>query len=180
MTTKTKTPPIDLTPADIRAIESGPGEVWVPMERQPPPHLDGREFRCIRGDLWGAYAVAGRAAACSSEDTIRCPYQPGSLALVREGWAPMDAYFETERDPGEEVIIGYQGSFTAISWESDNEHELDCYAIPWDEIDWRPASSMPDWAARYHLRIASVRVERQPDGEGLWCWVVGGELERRA
>jgi len=79
----------------VRAIRDGRKTQARRVVKPQPPHWMARQietgFRKVRpvdGNLWGAFAAAGPAAVCQSENMIRCPYgQPGDLLVPRTTWA---------------------------------------------------------------------------------------------
>ena len=140
------------------------------IKPQPPSYLQppNREFRPIHGtDLWGAFAVAGSAAAVRSQDTIKCPYgKPGDRLWVRETW-------------------GHNPEGPGYVYRSDGDFDMKFHGDR-----WRPSIHMPRWASRITLEVTGVRVERLRDiseedalAEGVergnGRWMVGDESYQR-
>lgn len=152
------------------------------IDPQPPQWAEGREIRHISGNLWGLFAVHSQAAACHSEDTIRCPWQVGDRIFVKEewnicGWDNEDySVFIRYRDDSvkdhefEEEI----GEWEKYALQSINDCEKaglktgsgNMFETPADghlPTRWRPAKTMPSWAARTWLEITEIRAKRIRD-----------------
>ena len=109
-----------------------------PLKPQPPPYLEGRSFRPITDNLWGAFAVSGTAGACRGEDTIRCPYGiPGDRLWVREGFAKCPTTYKPN----------------GIIYRADGEDDHVT------SFEWRPSIFMPRSLSRITLEITNVGVE---------------------
>lgn len=129
--------PITLTGPDVIATLAGlKTRHTVPVWPQPPEHLWRRRFAALKpgSNLWLAWAYAGGASACRSEDTIRCPFGAvGDTLWVRETW--VDTAF---------------GPF----YRADNPTPYET------DGPWRSPVTMPRWASRITLDLTSVDARR--------------------
>ncbi len=121
------------------------------MDPQPPQWADGREIRHIKDDLWGLFAVHGNAAACQSEDTMRCPWRAGDRIWVKEDFK----LFSQNEERGSVKVMYYDGEV----------REVDCYPVfefhgIGSHLPWTEARHMPKWAARTWLEITEIKVQR--------------------
>lgn len=121
------------------------------IKPQPPQWADGREIRHIKDDLWGLFAVHGNAAACQSEDTIRCPWRAGDRIFAKE----------------DHKLFGHKGEngTVKVQYRDGEVREVDCYPVfefhgIGSHLPWTEARHMPKWAARTWVEITEIRAQR--------------------
>jgi hypothetical protein len=107
-----------------------------PIEPQPKDDaLVGFSF------FGGKESIEIRDYTEGTSQIIKCPYQIGDHAWVRETW---------QVDPAGEWGICYRAT----------GHNEKCR---WDTHLWRPSIHMPRWASRITLEITGVKVQRLMD-----------------
>ena len=102
------------------------------------------------------------------EAILACPYgQPGDRLWVRETWS------------ADVPEIVYKADMGARYLDEDDPHYMDLLRLYDKQIgDWRPSIHMPKWAARIHLKITKVRLQRlqkisfeDAKNEGVEFWM---------
>lgn len=174
---------INMTAAEIRAYQTGERVIRRKVKPQPDRIHDGEPYWFIGG--YRAWHWTGpRDVLRMGGNPLRSPFgQPGDRLVLREAWKPCNW---AEGDP---MTIQFQDGGKLDGWDATEEWtdrvyeqaciELDAkgcevdehtgnYIVPNGMIAWRPAQTMPRWAARYAPTVRTVRVEQI---DGVWWWV---------
>ena len=139
---------------------------WIRMRKQPEEHPWSRlssykMHMTIKQTSKGPYL---RVCHTIKENPIpdgvqwiKAPYSPGEVCYVPETW-------------GSNMVKGYE-SYGKIFYRADMPDQKtvpETYGCP-----WRSPVTMPQWAARRHVRILSC----VPEQRGEWGWRVEWEEE---
>ena len=105
--------------------------------------------------------------------SVKSPYQIGDILYVRETWQ----YYDWSED-GDPCIKYKAGGHMKYHLIEDEETAIKIQETVWPYLSreenytknnracdykWRPSIHMPKWAARIHLRVTNVRIERVQD-----------------
>lgn len=133
------------------------------IKPQPPTWLarqieaGTREIRHIAGREWGAFAVVGDAAACRSEDTILCPWQPGDLLY----WSNEAVEFIACGPPRPQVAV-LRSLFDGIAGSVKIPAR-----VKYPHLGRWPGRHLPvEWARPERWEVVSVRAERLQEISG--------------
>lgn len=131
------------TAAEAARIDGGATLLIVPMESQPPDGytLLGKDELDKSGRWFRWYKPP------TSNFRAECPFRPGERLEIAE---PHCHFYDDD-----DVVAHDEYQYRA---GHDDEHD--------DEIDWRPASEMPDWAIRWRPLIVAATARRL--GELHW------------
>lgn len=192
MATTTKPRPLTPRAEEVLAIREGRQTMlWEPVKNNRTPLADVQDCPNVivyetRGETWAHFT---NEADTSHEDHVRCPYgSVGDVLYLREKWEVIAAMQDRKRP------VSYSGHFIyhADAWgkgthtaptvvlpiSKDRYEALDY--IRHEESKWRPARSMPHWAARTFLEITEIkaaRVQSVSEAEAIAC---GATVDRVA
>lgn len=199
--------PIDFDASAVEAILDGrKTRTHRPVLPQPVLYFDQWEWRPPGSTYdadFGRYVpsvawMAGRDPLRTGAASIveYCPFlAPGDRLWVREPFLAMrlDGRDARPAKPGEEPDYvcfrdGSQVHSNGAGYDSPTGKILDPSKWPPNAV-WRHSTAMPRWAARVHLRIVAVDVERLLDAFDVdpapvrddwnpWVWVVSFERTR--
>lgn len=169
-----------LRDAEVKALLSA-GEVTITRAIKPQP-----PYGC-------AYTInaAYNAAICTDEKSARegftsstiyvpptprsvdyllpCPYGAlGDVRFVRETMAPRLDVDGTQKPEKARHYAKYRADGIVSPYDP-----MDWHSYP---TRWTPAGSMPEWASRLDVKIASVNVAQ---ADGKWTWIVGLNIGAR-
>lgn len=146
----TKLKYLNLRPAEVARFLRPSGLVVIPVKQRLPSSDEVRKQTGIdygwmqcndfgKPDEFRVVGPVGVVRDFGGPTLLKCPLGgPGSEWVGREAWFPCSTF-----DPSEETGAIYR----ADAWRNGNE----------PNVKWKPASSMPDWAAR--IRKTTTRVE---------------------
>lgn len=171
--------PTNLPPAIDALLSAGARRFTVPMEPQPNPpswacygpswNHDRTGIRWIGENPNGSTVFADEWP----KPNIIPPYPPGTVLPVREEWCDYTKHVRLA--DGGRMPKGYG----CVAYKSDLEVRQYGIALKEPEsftatekVRWRPAETMPDWAARRHVVVTECRPVRV---EEKWCWDVSVE-----
>ncbi len=166
--------PLVLTASEVLAYHAGTlTEIRRPVEPQPDPAV-------VRADIVGPWCHFEDEAGPPNERgnhegrmwTERCPLgAPGDALFGQEPWAVHWMYDAVPsgraRSTHPDDNVWYQAD------GDDAPGSCGCPAKGRRGV-WRPAETMPEWAARVRLVNRGVRVERAD----VWMWVVAVEVQK--
>jgi len=144
---------IVLPQAIVSVLLSGATQVSVPVRPQPELlygtwHWEASEFRSfyISGDEPGheGHHYYGRTVLEEVADALLgfCPFPIGAVVWVPETWAPAN-------DNADSIAYKADGLSAAPSLLMYDGTEVACY--------WKPAITMPEWAARLRYEVEGVK-----------------------
>lgn len=146
-----------------------------PVKRQPPPGEEVWPCHWVRSG-YSFTRTDGeppmRGCTCGGE--VRAPWAPGDVLYVRETWRPcirgwsshVQYQAGTDHRPDRPVVgasLGPDESDAAMNWQATRGGVAEYDGQDPDTARWFPSIHMPKWAARIHLRVLSVGVERVGD-----------------
>lgn len=163
-----------------------------PVKPQPPAEIGG----ALTGGYWFPTHDSGdpayrRARCYDGEAHFRRgmpidfgPWHTGDVLYVRETWRPYIRGWSShvQYRAGNQHLdrpvcgpsLGSDASDAAMEWcaARGGVNEIECKNP--DDVPWFPSIHMPKWAARIHLRVLSVGVERvnaisEEDAEAEGC-----------
>lgn len=144
--------PLPLTPDQIRVLqETGEVETWTKMEPQPDRLKGWDEGARVKVQPGRWVSVTELIHYANGHPEI-LPHPIGTQAWVQEEWA---APVNWNR-----VKAIHLESWIGCWWKAHPNRPLSA-----DELLWRPASDMPQWASRFNIVSTAVRVERR---DGVW------------
>lgn len=120
----------------------------VPVEPQPALVGRGRNRHCE----WNGKSYKRKEWLI--EEVIRmCPFQVGDMLWVPETWSLFDA----------DHVIGDKACAYRASTSADGEEIRKEYVRLGRKYQWRPNTTMPQWACRIFLEITGLRVQQVQD-----------------
>ena len=152
---------------------------WIRMRKQPEEHPWSRlssykMHMTIKQTSKGPYL---RVCHTIKENPIpdgvqwiKAPYSPGEVYWVRETWR----HIANSSHPGMPVEAVIQYSDMAIKYRGSWPDFANAPKEAWwntGKQPWRSPVTMPQWAARRHVRIISC----VPEQRGEWGWKIEWE-----
>lgn len=136
-----------MTGPEVRAIDDGRKTQFRRAMKEQPPK-DTERASCV-GGVWKFYTGSDFWHSVFPEYDTSAPFKPGAIIHVKETWLPTRGHIPETRD---KTYIRYRADDTRL----DVAHDMAGAAGD----RWRPAATMPPWAARLWLKITRVWVER--------------------
>lgn len=101
---------------------------------------------------------------------IKAPYSPGEVCWVSEtyrAWFPCDADGQPIDDHWHVRYKDGTERITGAGWDEGPDYLApDDVGLDKEPVKWRSPATMPQWAARRHVRILSC----VPEHRGEWGW----------
>ena len=148
----------------------------VPMKLQP----NNRATEIIPSKKWKEYDFIARFQYLDEmpleryevTNMYKTPYQPGQKVAIREAWWSGYVLDENDNIPDDATLEYWYRADTKDARPGDMSDSY-CFHLWGNNKEcwprWRPASTMPISAARYHPEVVEVKAVRD---NGKWFWLI--------